>query len=144
MDNQLFDEDSEKLKYINENIIDKGYNPEDLNAFIINRRACSIEEITYDILKKEIEDFKNEQLKDTFFTIKKTMPLTKRDEQLNELYSTQVFQIKYLPLQECILSQYEKEKKKLNIEITNGRFEKIGGIFSQIKFICTIACKEIL
>ncbi len=143
MDNQLFDEDSEKLKYINENIIDKGYNPEDLNAFIINRRACSIEEITYDILKKEIEDFKNEQLKDTFFTIKKTMPLTKRDEQLNELYSTQVFQIKYLPLQECILSQYEKEKKKLNIEITNGRFEKIGGIFSQIKFICTIACKEL-
>ena len=113
MKNQINDEDSEKLKYINENIIDKGYNPEDLNAFIINRRACSIEEITYDILKKEIEDFKNEQLKDTFFTIKKTMPLTKRDEQLNELYSTQVFQIKYLPLQECILSQYEKEKKKI-------------------------------
>ena len=143
MDNQIIDEDSEKLKYINENIIDKGYNPEDLNAFIINRRACSIEEIKFDLLKEEIEDFKNEQLKETFTTVKKTMSLTKRDEQLNELYSSKIFQINYLPLQECILSQFEKEKKKLNITITDGKFEKLGGLFSQIKFVCSIHCKEL-
>ena len=142
MDNQKIDEDAEKLKYINENIIDKGYNPEDLNAFIINRRANSIEDISLKALKIEIEDFKNEKLKDTFITVKKTMALTKRDEQLNELYSNQVFQIKYLSSQECILPQFEEDKKKLNIQVTNGKFEKIGGIFSQIKFICNISCKE--
>ena len=143
MDNHSTDEDSEKLKYINENIIDKGYNPEDLNAFIINRRASSIEEVTLDMLKIEIEQFKNEKLKETFTTIKKTMPLTKRDEQLNELYSNQVFIIKYLPLQECILSKFEKNKTKLNINVTNGKFEKIGGLFSQIKFVCNLTCKEL-
>ena len=143
MDNHSTDEDSEKLKYINENIIDKGYNPEDLNAFIINRRASSIEEVTLDILKIEIDQFKNEKLKETFTTIKKTMPLTKRDEQLNELYSNQVFIIKYLPLQECILSKFEKNKTKLNINVTNGKFEKIGGLFSQIKFVCNLTCKEL-
>ena len=122
MDNKIIDDDSEKLKYINENIIDKGYNVDDLNAFIISRRAISIEEISLSLLKLEIEDFKNEKLRDTFITIKKTMALTKRDEQLNELYSSKVFQINYLPLQECILSQFEKEKKKLNITITGWWF----------------------
>ena len=136
------EDDQEKLKYINENIIEKGYNPEDLNAFIINRRACSLQEITPEILKIEIEDFKNEKFKDTFTTIKKTMPLTKRDEQLNELYSSQVFQIKYLPLKQSILSEYQNEKK-LNINISNGKLEKIGAIFSQIKYVCNISCKEL-
>ena len=93
MDNRIIDDDSEKLKYINENIIDKGYNVDDLNAFIISRRAISIEEISLSLLKLEIEDFKNEKLRDTFITIKKTMALTKRDEQLNELYSSQIFHI---------------------------------------------------
>lgn len=143
MDNKTTDEDSEKLKYINENIIDKGYNLEELNAFIINRRAYSLENIPLKLLKIEIEQFKNEKLKETFTTIQKTMPLTKRDEQLDELYSNQVFQIKYLPLQECILSKFEKDKKKLNIEIHDGKFEKVGGLFSQFRFICTITCKEL-
>ena len=143
MDNKIIDDDSEKLKYIDENIIDKGYNVDDLNAFIIGRRAVSIEDLPLNLLKIEIEDFKNEKLKDAFITVKKTMALTKRDEQLNELYSCQIFKIKYLPMQECILSQFEKDKKKLNIKITNGKFEKIGGIFSQNKFVCEVSCKEL-
>ena len=143
MDNKIIDDDSEKLKYIDENIIDKGYNVDDLNAFIIGRRAVSIEDLPLNLLKIEIEDFKNEKLKDAFITVKKTMALTKRDEQLNELYSSQIFKIKYLPMQECILSQFEKDKKKLNIKITNGKFEKIGGIFSQNKFVCEVSCKEL-
>jgi hypothetical protein len=143
MDNKIIDDDSEKLKYIDENIIDKGYNVDDLNAFIIGRRATSIEELPLELLKIEIEDFKNEKLNDAFITVKKTMALTKKDEQLNELYSSQIFKIKYLPMQECILSQFEKDKKKLNIKITNGKFEKIGGLFSQNKFICEVSCKEL-
>ena len=78
MDNKKQDEDSEKLKYINENIIDKGYNPEDLNAFIINRRACSIEELKLELLKEEIDNFKNEQLKETFTTVKKNNVINKK------------------------------------------------------------------
>ena len=97
MDNKKQDEDSEKLKYINENIIDKGYNPEDLNAFIINRRACSIEELKLELLKEEIDNFKNEQLKETFTTVKKTMSLTKRDEQLFSKLIIYLYKNAYYP-----------------------------------------------
>ena len=142
MENQ--EEESEKQKYINENIIDKGYNPEDLNAFIINRRAVSIEEISLKILKIEVEAFKDEQLQDTYTTIKKTMPLTKKDEQLNELYSNQNIKVKYLSLPECKLTKLEKEGKKITLKISDGRYEKVGGLFShQMKFICTITCEEL-
>ena len=144
MDNKALDEESEKQKYIIENIIDKGYNPEDLNAFIVNRRAVSIEEINLDILKVEIEAFKNEQLKDTYTTIRKTMPLTKRDEQINDLYSNQIIKINYLPLPECILTKMEKEGKRITVKVSNGKFEKIGGLFShQVKYMCTISCEEL-
>ena len=144
MDEPIIDEESEKQKYINENIIDKGYNPEDLNAFIINRRACSIEEISLKILKIEIEAFKNEQLKDTYTTIRKTMLLTKRDEQINELYTPQIIKINYLPLPECKLTKFEKEGKKITIKVLDGKFEKFGGLFShQIKYVCSITCDEL-
>ena len=138
------DESSEKQKYINENIIDKGYNPEDLNAFIINRRAGTIEEINLKILKEEIEAFKNSLLEDTYITIKKTMPITKKDEQLSELYSSQTFNINYLKLPECELTKLEKDGKKIKIKISEEKFEKFGGIFSsQIKYICTVSCEEL-
>ena len=144
MENQILDEESEKQKYINENIIDKGYNPEDLNAFIINRRASSIEEISLKILKIEIEAFKNEQLKDTYTTIRKTMPLTKKDEQLTELYTSEIFKIKYSSIPECKLTKMEKEGKRITIKVSNGAFEKVGGLFShQMKFVCTISCEEL-
>ena len=144
MEEPIIEEESEKQKYINENIIDKGYNPEDLNAFIINRRACSIEEINLKILKLEIEAFKNEQLKDTYTTVRKTMPLTKRDEQINELYTPQMIKINYLPLPECKLTKLEKEGKKITIKVVDGKFEKFGGLFShQMKYTCTITCDEL-
>ena len=142
MDNQ--DEESQKQNYINENIIDKGYNPEDLNAFIINRRAVSIEEINLNILKIEVDAFKNEQLNDAYTIIKKTMPLTKKDEQLYQLYSSQTIKLNYLPLPECQLTRLEKEGKKLALKIINGKYEKFGGVFShQTKFVCTIECQEL-
>lgn len=138
------DESSEKQRYINENIIDKGYNPEDLNSFIINRRAGSIEEINLKILKEEIEAFKNSLLEDAYITIKKTMPITKKDEQLSELYSTQTFKINYLKLPECELTKLEKEGKKIKVKISDEKFEKCGGIFSsQVKYICTVTCEEL-
>ena len=36
----------EKQKYINDNIIDKGYNPEDLSNFISQKKATNLDEIS--------------------------------------------------------------------------------------------------
>ena len=52
----------EKQKYINENIIDKGYNPEDLSNFIIQKKAINLDEISFNDLKILIEEFKNKRL----------------------------------------------------------------------------------
>ena len=144
MEGQTLNEDLEKQQFINENIIEKGYNPEELNAFIVNRRAGSIEEISLSILKEEVEAFKNSLLEDAYISIKKTMPITKRDEQLSDLYSNQTFKVNYLPLPECELAKLEKEGKKIKVKISNGKFEKVGGIFSsQIKYTCSITCDEL-
>ena len=138
------EEESEKQKYINENIIDKGYNPDDLNAFIIKRRLVSSERISLEDLKTEIEAFKNEQLQDTYTTIKKTMPLTKKDEQLSELYSSEIFNVNYSSEPELNLIKLEKEGKRIKIIVSNGKFEKISRFFSsQMKFICNITCEEL-
>ena len=144
MEEPIIEEESEKQKYINENIIDKGYNPEDLSAFIVNRRAGSIEEISLELLKKEIEAFKNMLLEDAYTTVKKTMAITKKDEQINDLYSSQTIKVDYSRTTESVLMKLEKEGKKIKVKISNGKFEKVGGIFSsQIKYVCNLTCDEL-
>ena len=55
-------EQQEKQKYINDNIIEKGYNPEDLSNFITRLKGVSIEALSLKELKICIEQFKTEQL----------------------------------------------------------------------------------
>ena len=54
--------EKEKQKYINDNIIEKGYNPEDLSNYITRIRGVGINSFSLNELKKLIEDFKTEQL----------------------------------------------------------------------------------
>ena len=49
---QVKDENPEKQKYINDNIIAKGYNLEDLSRSITVRTGLTINEISLDTLKK--------------------------------------------------------------------------------------------
>ena len=44
-----------KQQYINEQIIEKGYNPEDLSNFVSRRRGVKLDDLPFNALKKSIE-----------------------------------------------------------------------------------------
>ena len=75
--NQTKDENPEKQKYINDNIIAKGYNLEDLSRSITVRTGLTINEISLDTLKKEVEFYKTQQLKESY-RVAKEMKAGKR------------------------------------------------------------------
>ena len=63
-ENVIVDDGPEKKKYLEDNIISKGYNLDDLSRSITIRTGLTINEISLDFLKKEVEYFKNEQKKE--------------------------------------------------------------------------------
>lgn len=60
MDSQ---EEELKQNLINEQVIEKGYNPEDLSNYISRTKSVQIDKITFEELQKIIDNFKNERLK---------------------------------------------------------------------------------
>lgn len=135
-------ENVKKQGYINDNIIEKGYNLDELSAYIVYRRGLSIEELSFAQLKGEIDSFKNEKLKDTYKSVKNNKVQTKEEEQLSDLYSDQTISVKFNPRQECKLALLDKENKKISIKITDEHFEKVG-FFGHNIFICKINCEEL-
>ena len=51
---------NEKQKYINENIIEKGYNPEDLSNFVTRHLGVSIDTLDLEKLKEMVNSFKKD------------------------------------------------------------------------------------
>ena len=86
---KIDDKEQQKMIYINENIIEKGYSPEELSNFIVKNIGIPMESLPFDKLKEMIEEFKNKGLTETYKTIK---------------------------LNEKKLKENEKEKKKKEIE----------------------------
>ncbi len=139
------DDSQEKQKYINDNIISKGYNLDDLSRSITIRTGLTINEISFDTLKKEIEYFKSQQLKESS-KLAKEMKGGKvlKSEALNTLYSSQQFKIKTVTQLNNTLTQFESENKKITPQITDSRQEKTGGIFGKkTSYYFTIKCPEL-
>ena len=139
------DENPEKQKYINDNIISKGYNLDDLSRSITVRTGLTINEISLDTLKKEIEFYKTQQLKESY-KASKEMKASKNKSELvsTELYSPEHFQIKTAPQLENTLTKLEAEKKKINPTITDSRQEKLGGLIKKkMAYYFTVKCPEI-
>ena len=55
-------EKAKKQKYLNDEIISKGYNPEDLSNFIIRMKGQPPDYMLFEDYVDIIEDFKNEKL----------------------------------------------------------------------------------
>ena len=111
------DEQAKKSQYINETIISKGYNPEDLSNFIMKEICMSINDLKFDQLKKMIEKFKNKGLVDLYKTVKKQND--DKPENLEEqLFYPEVYDIKAKTPKENKLLELEKEKKIINIKIS--------------------------
>ena len=100
------DENPEKQKYINDNIISKGYNLDDLSRSITVRTGLTINEISLDTLKKEIEFYKTQQLKESYKASKELKASKTKTELVStELYSPEHYQLKTAPQLENMLKK---------------------------------------
>ena len=109
---EVHDENPDKQKYINDNIIAKGYNLEDLSRSITVKTGLTINEITLDTLKKEVEFYKTQQLKESYKVAKEMKAgKTKKDDIITELYSQEKFNIKTAKNPESNSSQEKKERR---------------------------------
>jgi hypothetical protein len=152
----------EKQKYINDNIIDKGYNPEDLSNFISQKKATNLDEISLKELKVLIEEFKNERLslsipkliesenknkeiKNNNENEIKEKVKVKEESLFDKLYPNGDYEFETKKQQESIMFNLEKENKKINIIISEPQNIEKSGFFYQktVNFICNISSKEL-
>ena len=64
------EEETKKMLYINENIIEKGYDPEEVANFSMKYYGVPFESLSLEKLKEIVENFKDRGLTDTYKTIK--------------------------------------------------------------------------
>jgi hypothetical protein len=128
--------EQERQHYINENIIEKGYNPDELFNFITRTKGMEINLISFDELKNLIEQFKNEQLSKTISSIQ-----SKKDYSF-DIYSPFEYIINTRKQQESEMMELENENKKINITISEPKIEN-GGFFSPKIYSFIISSNEL-
>ena len=137
----------EKMKYISENILEKGYNPEDLSNFVVKKVGKPIESIKLDQLKKLIEQFKDLSLAETYKNLETSQEEPKnveKEEVENPLYSPMIYDIKTVPQQDNELLKLEKEKQKITVTVSDPKKEKSVGVFSKKSiYSYKVECPEI-
>ena len=142
---QKQDENPEKQKFINDNIIAKGYNLEDLSRSITVRTGLTINEISLDTLKKEVEFYKTQQLKESYKVAKEMKAgKSKKDDVITDLYGPEKFTLKTARNPESDLTKLESEKKRINPVITDSKQETKGGLLGKKTiYTFTISTPEI-
>ncbi len=138
------DEQAKKTQYINEAIISKGYNPDDLSNFIMKEICISINDISFEKLKVMIDNFKNKGLVDLYKTVKQQNDNNKSDNYEEQLFYPEVFDIKTKTPKTNKLLDLEKEKQNIKIIISQLKNEnESGGIFGRNKNLYKVECDAI-
>ena len=141
-------EAQEKMKYISANILEKGYNPEDLSNFVIKKIGKPIESISLDQLKKLIEQFKDQSLVDTYKNLDSNQEEEEIKEESNDeiedpFYNTMIYEIKTQLQQDNELLKLDKEKKRISIIVSDPIKEKAKNIFKKVVYSYKVECPEI-
>ena len=80
----MSEEETKKMEYINENIIEKGYNIEDIASYAINKTGSPFESLSLEKLKEVVEEYKDQGLTDTYKSIKEFEKKEKEKEKIKE------------------------------------------------------------
>ena len=140
-------EAQEKMKYISANILEKGYNPEDLSNFVIKKIGKPIESISLDQLKKLIEQFKDQSLVDTYKNLDSNQEEEIKEESKDEIedpfYNTMIYEIKTQLQQDNELLKLDKEKKRISIIVSDPIKEKSKNLFKKVVYSYKVECPEI-
>ena len=108
------EEKLQKLDYINENIIEKGYNPEELSNFIIKKTGIPMDSMNFDQLKNMIDKFKDQSLENTYQSVKSKEEVQIKESPEDLLYANQNYDITTQPPQKNKLLELEEKKRKIN------------------------------
>ena len=144
----MSNEETEKMTYINENIIEKGYNPEELSNFVIKKLGIPMENLNFERLKEMIEEFKDKGLQDAYQSVKTKEDGEKKEDTAADLfYSNQSFDVKTSAQQKNKLLELDEQKKEITVTISEPKKEKSGGFFSKAvysyKVVTPIIEKEV-
>jgi hypothetical protein len=164
MDNN--DESVLKQQYINEQIIEKGYNPEDLSNFVSRRRGVKLEELPFNVLKKSIEQFKNERLNLTYNVSKqkkeeenkanqvhqakvksiekeKVVEKEKEESLFEQLYSSTTYDLECRAQEENPLKILETQNVRIKITVSDPKKVESTGFFKSTFYTYLVSCKDI-
>ena len=142
------DEKIQKLNYINENIIEKGYNPEELSNYVIKKSGIPMDNLSFEQLKEMIEQFKDQGLQDAYQSVKiKEVGKKKEPSPQDVLYSSESYDIKTQTQQNNQLLELEEKKQRIKVTISEPKLEKSGGFFSKAvysyRIVSTILEKDV-
>ena len=141
-----------KQNYINEQIIEKGYNPEDLSNFVSRTRGVKVEELPLKILMKSIEHFKNEKLNQTYSSFTNVKSVEKQEPKKPKEKEVPLFDIFYSPnsyeltckaQEDNPLNILEKQNVKPTIEVSEPKKVQTGGLFGNTTYVYKVSCKDI-
>ena len=141
-----------KQNYINEQIIEKGYNPEDLSNFVSRTRGVKVEDLPLKILMKSIEHFKNEKLNQTYSSFTNVKSVAKQEPKKPKEKEVPLFDIFYSPnsyeltckaQEDNPLNILEKQNVKPTIEVTEPKKVQTGGLFGNSVYVYKVSCKDI-
>ena len=155
------EKEKQKMEYINDNIIEKGYNPEELSNFIIKTIGIPMESLPFEKLKEMVEEFKNRGLTETYKTIKlneKKMKETEKEKkkkeiekEANERLNSPLYNL-YLPAsyeietklqQENKLLELHRNKTPIQVIISEPIKEEKKGFFSKAYMTYRIQCPQL-
>ena len=155
------DLEKEKSQYITENIIEKGYNPEELSNFIIKTIGIPMESLPLEKLKEMVEEFKDKGLTDTYKTIKLNEKKSIEDEKekkkkekekeeiqklnspLYNLYLPASYEIETSLQQENKLMELHRNNTAIQVDISDPQKEGKKGIFSKAMMTYRIQCPQL-
>ena len=153
--------EKQKMEYINDNIIEKGYNPEELSNFIIKTTGIPMESLPLEKLKEMVEEFKNKGLTEAYKTIKlneKKMIETEKEKKKKEiekeanekltnplynLYLPKSYEIETDLQQENKLMELHRNHNQIQVTISEPKKEGKKGLFSKAIMTYRIQCPQL-
>ena len=151
------DEKSEKMKYINENIIEKGYNEEDVANFTMQTLGVPFETLSLEKLKQIVEEFKDKGLTDAYKTIKSNEKKTEKKSEEKEkskknekssniktlLYTPDTYEFETGYQQENKLLELYRNNNFISISVSEPQKEGKSGFFSKSYMTYRIQCPQL-
>ena len=150
-------EETQKMEYINENIIEKGYNPEDVANFAMKTLGVPFDSLSLEKLKKVVEEFKDQGLNDAYKNIKinekkeekknESKEKAKKSEKLENgkmpLYNPESYEFETGYQQENKLMELYRNNNLISIEVSEPQKEGKSGFFSKSYMTYRVKCPQL-